>query len=313
MTRAQVVLARLARRALVPAGAASGSICCGCSARRSRPGIKSCRRCCFSCSLSSHCSACCSSSRAFWPSPLKPKVPALPASLCSWSRRLLSRCCWLSTSSACCSCRALPASSGNSCCRRWANCSPSCCRWACSCCSCCWRLSMGTVPDGADLRRQLHGVERLDDHVGGSQAAVMSDLAGLHLGGHKGHGDQADVHQFAEFCQGLRAIHVRHHHIQQDKVGGEAQHLVQGFLTGGAAEHAESAHGLQGNLGHCLDRGVIFHMQNTFEFRHRACPWSAGWHGGGPSVAHRTCIWPARCAAAGGQWSGQSLGQNGGG
>src|SRR3989338_1226384 len=175
--------------------------------------LKSCRLCCSFFRVSRPWSASCSSSRARWPRLLKPKVPAAPASLCNWSRRLC-RCCSCSCGSAACNRRsAFCARAGSSTCRRTAKALLNCCRCCCSSSAVLLPLLMGQAPDLAHLRGQLHRVEGFDDHIAGAEAAVMGDFRRLHLGGHKGHWHLVDVDQPGDLRQGLRAVHVRHHHV----------------------------------------------------------------------------------------------------
>ena len=66
----------------------------------------------------------------------------------------------------------------------------------------------------------------------------------------------------------LRAVHAGHHHVEQDEVGGEALHLIEGLLAAGAAQHLEAADSLEGDLGHGLDRGIVLDVKDALEFTH---------------------------------------------
>ena len=105
------------------------------------------------------------------------------------------------------------------------------------------------IVDLPDLGGELHGIEGFHDHVERAQAAVMGHFAGLDLGRHEGYRHLTDIHQFAQPLQRLRAVHARHHHVQQDQLRREA---VGGGNTGGAgiaAAHGEAANDFQGDAG----------------------------------------------------------------
>ena len=57
-------------------------------------------------------------------------------------------------------------------------------------------------------------------------------------------GNLLQIDQLAQTFEGLRAVHVRHHHVEQDEVRCEVEDVFQGFLTAGTAQHLKASNGL---------------------------------------------------------------------
>lgn len=93
---------------------------------------------------------------------------------------------------------------------------------------------------GADPGDEHGRLDRLGDEVGGAFADAALLLLGVVHGGDENHRDVAGGRVVLQFGENLVAVHLRHHHVEQDEVGRWlGSRDLQGAPPGIGCPHAE--------------------------------------------------------------------------
>ena len=88
-----------------------------------------------------------------------------------------------------------------------------------------------------DPREQFMGVERFGDVIHRTQLETLDDVGGVSLRREKDDRDLAPLLGGLELAAGFKAVHLRHHHVQQDQVGLDAgQHFERLLAVRGDAD-----------------------------------------------------------------------------
>src|SRR3954451_7945692 len=117
------------------------------------------------------------------------------------------------------------------------------------------------TPDGLDGLRESHGIEGLGDDVHRAYLPVAGDLVRLDARGHEHHWHVA-LRELAQRREGGRAVHPRHHDVEQHEVGRDLGEAGEGLRSGAAGEDGEAAEGFEGHGGDDLDVRIVLHEED---------------------------------------------------
>ena len=126
---------------------------------------------------------------------------------------------------------------------------------------------------------QLLVVERLGDVVAGSQFEPLDDVLGVVQRREENHRDVLQCGVCLQVPDHLVAVHVGHHDVQQDQVGGLLCGLFERLVTSrcrddlvfGTAQHGFQQHDVGGDVVDGQDRIVLGVYGDVFHegrFRH---------------------------------------------
>jgi hypothetical protein len=109
---------------------------------------------------------------------------------------------------------------------------------------------------------QRHRIERLGDNTGRAQRHVMLDVAGFRAGGHEDDRNLDGRGPFPQARQGRRTVHIGHHDVKQDKVGGPIRGRREGISSRSAAADREIRVEPERQLDHLSDVRLVVDMKD---------------------------------------------------